>query len=154
MEKWFLRICTGRPTGKCKSRPLLYAAHEHSMLAGAVSSSPKSVSTPVFSQQKHSLKNDASHCPLGWPTDGARHGMPDSGICRSKARLLAQPSPWWAQAYHTCQRLLSPWISESHSHLKDVIQRQGIRKVGCMCLGCCCCLEYKKNSELPNQDSL
>lgn len=135
MEKWFLRICAGYPTGKCKSRPLLYATHGNSMLAGTVNSSPKSGSTPVFSQQKHSLKNGASHCPLGWPTDGARHGMPDSGICSSKACLLAQPSPWWAQAYCTCQRILSPRISESHSHLKDVTQRQGIRKVGCTWLG-------------------
>lgn len=68
----------------------------------------------------------------------------DSGICSTKTCLLAQSSPWQAQAYHTHQRILFPRHSESQSHLKDVVERQGSRKVGCTCLGCCCCLRVQE----------
>lgn len=59
------------------------------MLAEAVNSSPKSVSTPVFSQQKALIKEQCLPLPSG-VTDGARHERPESGIWSSKACLPAQ----------------------------------------------------------------
>lgn len=129
---------SGCSTGKCKSRPLLYTTHKKRQ-AGR---SCKFLTKVCFNTCIVTATALSKEWCLPLPsavTDWRRHGMPDSGICSSKAHLLAQPSPWRVQACPTCQRILSAQLSESDTHLKGVIQIQGIRKVGFTCLGCCCC---------------